>query len=137
MTQDVGTAGSSTFVDATPNPSSYGDSVTITATVSSAGGVPSGEVTFKEGATVLAGPLTLQSDASIVAATSASVSFSTSTLPAGPHTITTDYAGDGSFDASSGAVTETVNKAETTTALLADPSVVRSTLAAFGATQLE
>ena len=66
------------------NPSQPGQSVTFTATVTAANGafVTDGSVTFREGATVLAGPITL---------VNGQASFTTSTLALGSHTITASY----------------------------------------------
>jgi hypothetical protein len=77
--------------------------VTLTATVTSGGGTPTGSVTFMEGATIL-GMGTL--DVNGVA------TFSTSTLALGDHTLTAEYAGAAGFLASTSApVTLTVGKA--------------------------
>src|SRR5204862_184928 len=86
------------------NPSTYGDSVTFTATVTSGGGTPTGTVSFYDGAcggTLLAGPITL---------VGGQASFSTSSLTAPSHTITACYSPTGIYLASDGSVTQTVNK---------------------------
>jgi hypothetical protein len=69
----------------------FGQSVTLTATVAAADpetGNPTGTVTFLDGTTQLA-TATLNS--------SGQASFTTSTLPAGTHTITARYSGDSVF----------------------------------------
>jgi uncharacterized repeat protein (TIGR03803 family) len=66
------------------NPSTYGDAVTLTATVSSAGPTPTGTVTFKNGSKSL-GSATLSSGVA---------KLTTSTLAVGTSTITASYAGD-------------------------------------------
>ncbi|MBI2828240.1 MAG: Ig-like domain repeat protein, partial [Acidobacteria bacterium] len=117
FTVTVVQASTTTGVVAAPNPSTYGQSVTITATVSRAGGaVTDGSVTFSEGSTVLAGPLTLGA--------TGEVSVALGTLAAGDHVITVTYSGAVAFKTSQGATTQTVNKAATTTALgsSTDPS---------------
>jgi len=88
---------------ASANPITYGTSVTFTLTASGSGNVPTGTVTFLDGATVLgATPL----NSSGVAA------LATAALAAGPHTITASYPGDTHFGAvTSSAVSLTVNKA--------------------------
>ena len=56
VTQTVNKGATTTAVNATPNPSVFGASVTFTATVTvtaPASGTPSGTVTFKDGATTL------------------------------------------------------------------------------------
>ena len=91
--------------------STYGQPVTFTATVSGAGGTPTGTVTFFDNAVTL-GTATL--NASRVA------SLTTSTVNAGKRLITAAYNGDSRFAAStSAAFTQTVNKAATTTTLAA------------------
>ncbi|MEI6084335.1 MAG: MBG domain-containing protein [Verrucomicrobiota bacterium] len=93
------------------NPSTYNQSVTFTATVSpvpAGTGVPTGTVTFKDGATTL-GTGTLNG--------SGVATFSTSALTAGgsAHSVTAVYATDGNFLAStSPAVSQTVNRATPT-----------------------
>ena len=62
--------------------------------------VTAGTVTFIEGATVLAGPIALNSGGV--------VSFSKSNLSVGSHTITAVYNGTANFNASSGSVIQTV-----------------------------
>src|SRR5215831_10470314 len=111
LVQAIHNGASSTALTSTPNPSSSGQSVTFTATVSHvppATGTPTGQVTFTQGNTVLAqAPVN----------SSGQVSFSTSTLAAGSDTITAAYASDSLFAASSGSTVQTVqsNFATTTT----------------------
>ena len=96
------------------NPSVYGQSLTFTATVTGSGSTPTGTVTFMDGATPL-GPGTLDG--------SGQATFTTSTLGAGPHSITAVYGGDGSFATStSPALSQTVNQSLTTTALTTSKS---------------
>ena len=73
------------------NPSTVGQSVTFTATVSAASGTPTGTVNFKEGVTTL-GSGTLNG--------SGVATFSTSALAAGSHVITAEYVGDTNFSGS-------------------------------------
>lgn len=89
------------------NPSTVGQAVTFTATVTSTGGaIPDGDaVTFKYGATVLGTTTTASGSASVTV----------STLPAGSDSIVAAYAGDPNFAASTGAVKQVVNKFTTTT----------------------
>ena len=75
---------SQTLLTATPNPSSYGLPVTLTAVVTSAGAVQGGSITFMDGATVL-GTSALQQ--------SGSVTLSPSTLQVGSHALTATYSG--------------------------------------------
>jgi hypothetical protein len=83
--------GNANTLASSPNPSTSGQSVTFTATVSAAvrgvSGVPTGSVSFREGATVLgSSPLS-----GVVA------SLSLSSLTVGSHTVTANYSGDSSF----------------------------------------
>jgi autotransporter-associated beta strand protein len=90
------------------SPSVYGQAVTFTATVrsvSAAAGTPTGTVTLLEGSTVLASAVPLGAGGQ--------ASFSISTLPAGPHTLTAQYHGSG-FAASAGTTSQTVNRAALT-----------------------
>ena len=99
--QSVGAASSQTTVVPSANPSGFGQPVTFTATVVSAGSpATQGTVIFREGATVLAGPLALDA--------SGHASFATSSLAVGNHTITADYSGATLSAPSSGSVVQTV-----------------------------
>ena len=103
-------AATTTTLTSSPNPSTYGQAVVLTATVSSAlGAPPDGEtVSFKNGLTVL-GTGTLSGG---------SASFTTSALKVGKDSITAVYAGDLNFAGStSKAVKQVVSKASTTTTL--------------------
>jgi hypothetical protein len=101
-----------TTVSGSPNPSTYGQSVTFTATVTRSAGTatPSGTVTFKEGAA------TLGTGALSGSGASATATYSRSDLSVGNHTITAEYAGDATFSASSGSTlpVQAVNKASST-----------------------
>jgi uncharacterized repeat protein (TIGR01451 family) len=110
----VSKGATSTTVSGAPNPSVYGQSVTMTATVapqSPATGTPTGTVTFTDGATPIG------SDNLAVG----TATLSTSTLTVGSHSIGAGYGGDGSFLTSSGSYTQVVNKAPTSTNLVCVP----------------
>lgn len=82
---------SATVVKPTPNPSAFGQSVTIMATVSTAAGgnvIPKGTVQFFDGETLI-GTATLANGSG----SSATCSVSTSSLTVGQHTITAVYSG--------------------------------------------
>ena len=101
--------GTSTALITSGSPSTYGQSVTFTATVTSGSGTPAGNVTFKDSGTTL-GSSAL--NASGVA------TLTLSTLAAGGHSISAVYDGDSTFSGStSSAVTQTVNKDNTTTSV--------------------
>ena len=95
-----------TTLTSTPNPSTVGQAVTLTATVrpvAPATGVPTGTVTFRDGAATI-GTATLGA--------TGSASISVSTLAAGSHSLTAAYGGSLDFLAStSAAVTQVVNAA--------------------------
>jgi hypothetical protein len=94
-----------------PNPSIYGEPVTLTAKVSSSSGAPAdGEnITFLSGTTSLG---TAQLSSGVASLTSTA-------LPAGTDSITAVYGGDLNFMSStSTAVSQTVNKASSTTTLV-------------------
>src|SRR5207249_26237 len=98
----------STTVSSTPNTSTFGQSVTLTGTIT--GSDNGGTVTFMDGSTALnpgGAPLDSQGIAT----------FSTSALSAGTHSITAVYSGDTNYTTStSPAITRTVNKASSSTA---------------------
>jgi hypothetical protein len=98
ITQTVNPAATTTIVTSNLNPSTFGDSVTFTATVSAP--TATGTVTFSDGATVLGtGNLS-----------SGTATFSTAALAGGPHSIKAAYGGSANFGAStSAAITQNVN----------------------------
>src|SRR3989441_3280924 len=106
----------STVLNSTPNPSAFGQPVTLTATVTPAQPdtiVPTGTVTFKDGATTL-GTVTL---------VNGSASLVTAALAVGSHSLTASYNGDLEFATSTSAVrTHTVNLGQTTTTLTSTPN---------------
>ena len=93
----------------------YGQQATFTAQVqvqSPGSGTPSGQVEFREGATVL-GTATLSGG---------TATFTTSALAGGSHAVVAAYLGDGNFAAAqSSAVTQTVTKVSTSVAVAIDP----------------
>ena len=111
LSQTVNAAGTTTALASSVNPSVSGQSVTFTATVSvtaPGSGTPTGTVTFKDAGTPLA--------TNGLSGTSAT--FTTTALSAASHSITAVYNGDGNFSIStSGTVTQTVNKANSSTAV--------------------
>jgi len=88
----VSTVPTKTALTSSPNPSTPGEPVTFTATITSAAGAPpDGEsVSFNHGKTVL-GTGTLSGG---------TATFTTSTLKAGSHSVTAMYAGDTNFETS-------------------------------------
>jgi uncharacterized delta-60 repeat protein len=83
------------------NPSTTGQGVTFTATVSGGSGTPTGTVTFDDGTTALC---------SSVALTAGTATCTTSSLTAGSHSIAASYSGDATYNAAtSNTVTQTVS----------------------------
>lgn len=97
-----------------PNPSVFGQSVTITATISAGNGTPSGTITFFNGGTSL-GTLPLNSGEAVL---------TTASLPVGTNVITASYSGDAAFNPTSAVLSggQVVNKANTTTLLSSAPN---------------
>jgi hypothetical protein len=90
-------------VGCSPSPATPGAPVTLTITVSSSAGTPTGSVTCLDGTTSL-GSVTLSSGVA---------TLSTSTLATGAHSITCRYAGSANFSASTSAtLTETISGAD-------------------------
>jgi hypothetical protein len=84
------------------NPSTFGDALTFTATVTGSSGNPSsvGSVTFKDGATVVCNAVAL----------SGNTATCSPSLAAGSHSLTAEYSGAAGFTAStSSALAQTVN----------------------------
>jgi Bacterial Ig domain/Bacterial Ig-like domain (group 3)/Bacterial Ig-like domain (group 1) len=105
-------APTNTNVESSDHTSSYGQPVTFTATVTSLGGTPSGSVTFKDGGTCASGGIELGVK-SLVGNTATSDPVSDLTASSSAHTIWACYTPTGNFAASSGSVSQTVNKAST------------------------
>jgi len=112
LTFTLAPAATTTGVTSNADPSVFGQPVTFTATVSTAGlGTPTGNVQFFDGATPLGSAVAL--DGSGVA------TLMTSSLTVGSHTISAQYAGNvaAGFNASTGSLNtnpQTVNQASTT-----------------------
>jgi len=111
LIQSVLTADTSTSITSSPNPSNCGQSVTITAVVTTTppgSGTPTGTVTFKDGAATIA----------TVALVAGSASTSTSSLSVGPHVLTAVYNGSASHNTSTSAsLNHVVNKGTSTTTI--------------------
>jgi hypothetical protein len=119
ITLDVTTANTTTTVISSVNPSLAGQSVTFTITVAGTAGTPTGTVTLKDGATTLAGPLTLDG--------SGQATFTTSALAVGTHLITAEYPGDSSGSpiyaaSTSSTLNQVVNLVSTTTTVTSSPN---------------
>jgi YVTN family beta-propeller protein len=95
-----------TTVTSSKNPSTFGQSVTVTATVGPADG---GTVTFSRGSKALCSAVSLAH----VSGRIYHAHCATKTLPVGRDTITAVYRGDASYAASTGRLIQTVAKAPT------------------------
>ena len=91
FSQVVNQAGTTTSLSASPNPSNFGQPVTLTATIAAVApgaGSPTGTVTFQDG-TIPLSTGTLNS--------AGNATFSTSSLTSGSHSVTASYSGDSNF----------------------------------------
>ena len=100
MQSAVSVAGTQTHVASSQNPSDSGEPVTFTASVTSNKPV-TGAVTFKEGATILAGPTAVDG--------AGHASFTTASLAPGSHTIVAEFSDGPGLAPSSGSVVQTVD----------------------------
>jgi len=101
--------GTTTVVTSSANPSVYGQSVTLTATISHGTTIPTGTVTFKAGTTVLA---------TVAVSSSGTGTYTSSAFTVATHPITAVYSGDSNYVGStSAAFSQVVEKAATTTSL--------------------
>ncbi len=98
VTQAVEKYTTTTALSSSPNPSAYGQAVTFTATVTSAGPTPTGKAKFLDGTTVL-GSVTLSGGVA---------TFTTSKLAVGTHPITAEYLGDAASAESTSSVLDQV-----------------------------
>lgn len=86
----VGTGASTTTLATTPNPSSIGDQVTFTASVTGSGGTPTGTVTFKaDGVVLKQAPLE-----------GGRARYPTTWLAVGDRSVVAEYSGDPTFNSS-------------------------------------
>jgi probable HAF family extracellular repeat protein len=83
-----------------PNPSNKGQSVTLTATLTSNGGVPTGTVTFSYNGSTL-GTAHISAGQAV---------FHTSALPVGSDLVTATFAGSVDYSVASGSATQTVQQ---------------------------
>jgi hypothetical protein len=100
VSQVVNKATTTTTLASSLNPSSFGQSVTFTATVAPQfSGTVTGNVTFHNGTTAL----------KTVSLSGGVAKFTTSALTSGAHSLTATYNGNASFIGSSASLTQTVN----------------------------
>ncbi len=106
-------AGTSTDVVSNLNPSTFGNNVTFTTTITNldgSGGPPTGSVEFFDGATDLGAGSALTANG----ADTAAATFNTATLSAGDHNIRAVYAPTGDFLGSNKALTQSVDAGTST-----------------------
>jgi hypothetical protein len=97
-----------------PNPSSYGQTVTLTGAITSSSAIPTGNLNFMDGAALLA---------SVTLNAGGTATFTTSSLSVGTHSLQASYPGNSGFGSSTSAtVTQTVNPAATTTLVSGAPN---------------
>jgi len=101
--QVVNRAASITMVTSSPNPSTFGQQVTIRATIMPSGPpAPTGTVGFSSNGTTISG-------CSAVTLNSGTAVCMTSTLAVGTDTIVATYSGDSNYQSSSGMLSQIVN----------------------------
>jgi hypothetical protein len=116
LTQVVNKASPPVTLASSKNPSSFGEAVQLTVTVSAVGSgvTPSGNVSLKnDGTTIASG--TLDNTGRVV--------LTVSSLPVGGNSLVAQYAGDGNYSgANSSPLIQTVNKSSTATAIALNPN---------------
>ena len=121
----INTASSMTAVTSTPNPSTYAQSVTFTATINGENGLVrgrngkrgkpqdvTGTVTWS--ANTGCNPSTVTWSETNQSATATCTTSSATHLPVGTDTVTANYSGDSNLNSGSGSVDQTVNPASQT-----------------------
>ena len=124
VAQVVNAASTSTHLTASPNPSVYGTSVSLSATVSSGAGTPSGSVTFYNcGSSSSCATKSAFASGTLTLNSSGVATFSTSSLPVGTTYVEAIYGANGNYGTStSNVVAQVVNAASTSTHLTASPN---------------
>lgn len=121
------TNGTDFILTSSTNPSTWGTSVTFTATLSAIGGgsIPTGTIQFKDGAANLGG---------VIPMVGGIATYTTATLVTGTHPITAVYSGDTNYNSStSSTVSQVVNKAVITVTANPKSKVYGAALPAFTA----
>jgi hypothetical protein len=109
LSQTVNGEATTTVATSSTNPSSFGQSITLSATIQPAlGGNATGTVTFLDGTSTLGTSSVLSNTAQL----------SVSSLAVGAHSITAKYSGDANYlSSTSSAFTQTVNQGAATTSV--------------------
>ena len=138
----VTSVSTTTTVASSANPSTYGQSVTFTATIAPQSGstVPTGAVQFKTNGVALGSPVTVSTGAS-PDGTAVSPAVGSLTVAGSPYVVTAEFTATGSFLNSTGTLSggQSVNKATPTltlqaTGIIAGQTLAASSLAASAAT---
>jgi hypothetical protein len=108
--QAVGSSGwknrtSTATLSASPNPSSLGAAVTLTANITGSSGTPAGAVLFMVNGEVVGGPVTLTA----ISGSTGRATFVVSGLPGGRHLVSATYLGSSNYKGSTVTVLQTVN----------------------------
>ena len=122
LTQTVQIATTNISLSTSLNPVTAGVPITISATLTGNGGAPSGSILFQDGTTTIG---------TVAISSSGSFNFVPSSLSVGTHSLTATYTGDTNNATSTSAViTEVVQQASTTTALISsqNPSALNQSL---------
>ena len=116
----VNTLSTSSVLTSSPNPSTYGASVSFTDTVSASSGTPGGTVTFYSCTTNTCGTKTSLGTGTL---SSGKATFSTSSLPVGTTYVEAIYSASGNYCGStSNVVSQVVNALSTTSVLTSSPN---------------
>jgi len=116
LTQTVNTAVTTAAVGSSANPSVFGAAVTLSASVTSSAGTPTGSLTFLDGTNVI-GTTTLD--------ITGAASLTTAALSVGGHSITVQYSGDTNFSPSTSLpLVQSVGTEPTTTTLQASANPI-------------
>ncbi len=120
VSQVVNALSTSSVLTSSPNPSSYGSSVTFTDTVSASSGTPSGTVTFYSCTTNTCSTKTLLGTGTL---SGGKATYSTSALPVGMTYVEAVYGASGNYlGSTSNVVSQVVNALSTTSSLTSTPN---------------
>lgn len=111
MSQEVGKAYPVTQFTSSENPSLFGQAIALTAKITSAAGVPSGQVQFRINGIDSGKPIFLNG--------SGQAAYNIQNLPSGQYNVEAYYLGDHNFHPSNMSITQKINKIKTETELTA------------------
>ncbi len=102
------------------NPSVFGQSLTFTASITAiapGSGTPAGNVNFYDGGTCAVPGATIVTNVVLNGSGQAAASSTTLSVSGSPHSVVACYLGNSNYNASTGSIPQTVNKANTTVAI--------------------